>query len=270
MPREFFRYQYMKLLLDLFRRRKRQLISSVLIAVLFVSLLILTFRMNKNVKVEDFEWLRKCRNLSTYIRPGEVTHLKIPSDLSRFKNSNYSFFVVTAPTHKLNRVVIRRTFGKIFKPIFIMGRHENRLITKALMDEADEHDDIILEDFLDTYNNLTLKTAFVLKNFLLYFEKSKFLLKIDDDVFPNHIEIEKILNSGHSTADIIGHGFNDSTPYRNENSKWFLPHWLYQEDFFPFYTSGSAVIIKGLMIFPKTCTLLQFPFLFQAMWLVKC
>lgn len=198
-----------------------------------------------SAEIGDFGWLRKSRNLSSYVRPSEVTHLKAPNDLSRFKNAKFLCFVVSAPTHKLNRDAIRQTWGRTLKPIFIMGKNANNRLMRAIMKEVDTHNDIILENFEDTYNNLTLKTAFVLKNFLMHFGKTEFLLKIDDDVFVNHLNIAKMLTHGNIAADVTGQAINLTKPNRDVESKWYLPHWLYGNDEFPVYINGPATIFKG-------------------------
>lgn len=102
-----------------------------------------------------------------------------------------------------------------------------------------------MEDFYDNYQNLTLKSGFLLKNFLLYFQNSKYLLKIDDDVYLNHIELRKILFEQKSTADIIGQVSKTRSVHRDRESKWYMPHWLYNENEFPLFINGPAVAIKG-------------------------
>ena len=49
--------------------------------------------------------------------------------------------------------------------------------------EAETHGDILMVDFVDSYNNLTLKSLHALKYFLSL--KFSHMLKVDDDCFVN-------------------------------------------------------------------------------------
>ena len=54
------------------------------------------------------------------------------------------------------------------------------------MSEAEEHNDLVVEDFQESYLNLTVKTTFLLK-WLNYSHCSRasFIFKVDDDVYVN-------------------------------------------------------------------------------------
>ena len=58
-----------------------------------------------------------------------------------------------------------------------------------LEEESAEHGDILQETFQDSYNNLTLKSIFILKYYVGVADNlgNKFLLKTDDDSFV-HLE----------------------------------------------------------------------------------
>ena len=40
-----------------------------------------------------------------------------------------------------------------------------QLETETIIEENEKHGDILMEDFIDSYSNLTLKTLFMLKHF---------------------------------------------------------------------------------------------------------
>ena len=78
-----------------------------------------------------------------------------------------------------------------------------------MKEENDRHGDILQESFHDSYNNLTIKSIFILKYFVRaakYFE-NKFLLKTDDDSFIN-LEVLWILTKSRllkESNDLIGY-----------------------------------------------------------------
>ena len=68
---------------------------------------------------------------------------------------------------------------------------------KSVTTEAEDNNDIVLEDFHDTYLNLTLKTTFLLKWVTSRCSNAKFVFKVDDDVFVNPEKLWSTLESSH-------------------------------------------------------------------------
>ena len=51
------------------------------------------------------------------------------------------------------------------------------------MSEAEEHNDLVVEDFQESYLNLTVKTTYLLKWLdSSYCARARFIFKVDDDV----------------------------------------------------------------------------------------
>lgn len=134
---------------------------------------------------DDFNWLRNSNNLTSFVRPGDRTEILMPRKIDAYRQRDEIVcFVMSAPNHRLARSVIRRTWGKLIKPLFIVGLSDRETMS-FLTSEANVFDDIIVEDFVDSYMNLTIKTAFAMKHFLQHFGHSKYFFKIDDDVLLN-------------------------------------------------------------------------------------
>ena len=103
--------------------------------------------------------------------------------------------VESAPNNQLLREEIRRTWGHacitIYESwcslVFILGQLENPLdpLQNELEQEHEQYDDILQDSFIDSYNNLTIKSIHVLKYFNSVCNQigNKFLLKTDDDSF---------------------------------------------------------------------------------------
>ena len=70
-------------------------------------------------------------------------------------------------------------------------------LQKSVTTEAEDNNDIVLEDFHDTYLNLTLKTTFLLKWVTSRCSNAKFVFKVDDDVFVNPEKLWSTLESSH-------------------------------------------------------------------------
>ena len=80
--------------------------------------------------------------------------------------------VYSAPNHEDRRKVIRKTWGKAFltypgvKMIFLVGQQQSKgrlVLNQDIVKEAEEHNDLVQEDFIDTFVNLTVKATFMFK-----------------------------------------------------------------------------------------------------------
>ena len=104
--------------------------------------------------------------------------------------------VQSGPKNKDLRSEVRRTWGHACRTlhsswctvIFVLGQFDPSFdpsLQTDLENEAQEHRDILQESFQDSYNNLTLKTIFILKYYAQNSDTlgNKFLLKTDDDSF---------------------------------------------------------------------------------------
>jgi Galactosyltransferase len=196
---------------------------------------------------DSFDWLRSTNYLSSFVRPGIHTAHHLPSNINAQKQRDeIACFVMSAPNHRLARSAIRRTWGKVIKPLFLIGYSDDNSTMNFIMNEANTFNDIIVEDFVDSYMNLTIKTAFALKHFVMHFEHSKFFFKIDDDVFLNVESLYKYLKDEDVPSEaIIGNLGASVYPHRDRESKWYIPHWLYGGDTFPEYIDGPAYLIPG-------------------------
>lgn len=194
----------------------------------------------------DFDWLRNANYLSSFVRPESQTAVHLPTNMNGLRQrEEIACFVMSAPSNRLARSAIRRTWGKVIKPLFVMGWSDNSTMS-FVWNEAKTFNDIIVEDFIDTYMNLTIKTAFALKHFVANFKHSKYFFKIDDDVLLNVENLYEFLNDKAVPSNaILGSLGLSIKPHRDRESKWYIPRWLYANDSFPPYIDGPAYLIPG-------------------------
>nr|XP_017104294.2 beta-1,3-galactosyltransferase 1-like [Drosophila bipectinata] len=148
--------------------------------------------------------------------------------------------------------------------VFIVGRSTSPnpdFILRQLQQEADHYNDIIQEDFLDTYYNLTLKSVLALKHVNnKCFNSSAYFLKTDDDCFVNVPNLIHILLGGTIPAYkshrkkqdrltatrgvLMGHAFNKNKPIRYCCTKFYVPKYIYPGSMFPKYLSGSGYLMS--------------------------
>ncbi|XP_033747155.1 beta-1,3-galactosyltransferase 1-like [Pecten maximus] len=149
------------------------------------------------------------------------------------------------------RDAIRNTWGSIVhnnnkvKLIFIIGNPNDTTIQRAILNESKHYHDIVQDNFVDSYRNLTLKSIFMLKWTSKFCVKTSYLLKVDDDMFVNVPYLIDYLNATQIRNAVIGQRIAASNPIRNKTSKWYTSEQMYRDRFYPYYTSGTSYVISG-------------------------
>jgi hypothetical protein len=224
------------------------LLIGVVMLIVFINIQCEFIKIPNLVVKTDFEWLRNRNNLPLYIRPEQNTAIVVPKNISAIKERQFiACFVISAPKNSDVRAAIRQTWGKLIKPIFLIGRNDNKTMCSVTR-EAQAFNDIIVEDFIDSYVNLTIKTAFALKNFLTHFKDSKYFFKIDDDAFLNVEGLYELLKNAPKDS-LIGQQESHSIPIRDEYHRWYIPEFLFRAEVFPPYLVGLSYVIPGFKLF---------------------
>ncbi|KAJ6644093.1 Beta-1,3-galactosyltransferase 1, partial [Pseudolycoriella hygida] len=158
------------------------------------------------------------------------------------------------------------------KILFLVGQTPSNETQLKINTESETYGDVIQESFLDTYNNLTLKTVMMLKWVNKNCQhKTKFLMKCDDDTFVNIPNLLHILLGGtvpvynatiqeydqHSIQAklgsnrltqykdlLLGLRFCNSKPIANISSKWYTPMYMYSGNIYPAYLSGTGYVMS--------------------------
>ncbi|XP_004533420.1 beta-1,3-galactosyltransferase 1 [Ceratitis capitata] len=164
------------------------------------------------------------------------------------------------------------------KVYFLLGRnrpdaYEYNETTALIRTESEQYGDIIQENFIDTYNNLTLKSVLALKWMnQRCSQRSAFFMKADDDTFLNMPNLLHYLLGGtiplyNDTMDLYdthtyrvlsprnrfnstrnylgGHLFCSSRPVSVISNKWYMPYYMFPGDKYPKYLSGSAYVMSA-------------------------
>lgn len=88
--------------------------------------------------------------------------------------------------------------------------------------ESQNYSDIIQERFIDSYNNLTLKSIQMLKITSTYcLNTTNYLLKVDDDVYVNvPTLVDWLIDKNVSNGLLMGKLICGAKPISNPDSKW--------------------------------------------------
>ncbi|XP_033894173.2 lactosylceramide 1,3-N-acetyl-beta-D-glucosaminyltransferase-like [Acipenser ruthenus] len=171
-------------------------------------------------------------------------------------------FVKTSPENLERRQAIRSTWGNEkyihselkanVKVVFALGVHkhplERKVFQRHLEREDRQYGDLIQQDFTDAFHNLTLKLILQFKWAHMYCRHAKFVMSADDDIFihvPNLVKYLQDLDQRGVRDLWIGRVHRGAPPVRIKESKYYVPHEMYQWWSYPDYTAGAAYVVSG-------------------------
>ncbi|KAJ6669400.1 hypothetical protein lerEdw1_008209 [Lerista edwardsae] len=173
----------------------------------------------------------------------------------QLKCDNNTFLVIlvaSRPTDVKARQAIRLTWGSKKSwwgnqvlTLFLLGHGEERGgIGLSVEDESFLYGDVIRQDFLDTYYNLTLKTIMAFRWVTEFCPNARYVMKTDSDVFINTGNLVKfLLNSNTSENFMTGYVFTNNYSDRWFLSKVYISYRDYPFKIYPPYCSGLGYVL---------------------------
>lgn len=171
------------------------------------------------------------------------------------QNVTVLVYVHTSPSYFARRQAIRETWAKrsMFRDIrlvFMMGATPEKKTNNLLKLESNYFNDIVQEDFHDSYKNLTYKGIMAMKWISEYCAHTQFILKTDDDIiidmfkFLRHVDK---LNMSKPKKMMYCHYYsmNGMPVMREKSNKWYLSKEYFEFDYFGEYCSGSAFFLTA-------------------------
>ncbi|XP_033755455.1 beta-1,3-galactosyltransferase 1-like [Pecten maximus] len=172
-------------------------------------------------------------------------------------NIDIVILISTTPANQYKREVIRKTWLDISKNntsniryVFLLGAQSNITVRKHIAREFNQYSDIVQEDFVDSYNNLTLKTLMGFKWANMYCSSAKFVMKTDDDMYVNASNLLKIVRDYNKqlNTSIGGACKYVAFPIRDSRSKWYASFRQYPRSEYPGYCSGTGYVTSMAVI----------------------
>ena len=133
--------------------------------------------------------------------------------------------------------------GREIPRVFVLGTSEDPQSMEHIRKEFAEHGDLVVSDFLDTYNNLSLKTLSALHFVSANCHQAPAMLKVDLDVLVHVPRLLHLLNSVDlSEAVILGRVWERSAVRRNPEDRNSEYSWPF--DVYPPYPSGPCYVVS--------------------------
>ncbi|XP_028299241.1 lactosylceramide 1,3-N-acetyl-beta-D-glucosaminyltransferase A [Gouania willdenowi] len=261
--RRMFKYRFVRLLS-----------ASFLLCVLIVCWEDLEHHMFRHVRSYKYRYLANNFDfLNSYVHPSKdelsrihpylINHPEKCKTGRRPDNVLLLLFVKSSPENFGQRQAIRDTWGDerfareelgvSLRLVFAIGIHpdvtQRSTIQKVLQQEDQVNADLIQQDFVDTFHNLTAKLILQFQWTHVFCPQAQFLMTADDDVFvhmPNLVKYLQYLLSpkGGSTDLWVGHVHRGSPPNRRKASKYHVPYELYPWPSYPDYTAGAGYVVS--------------------------
>ncbi|XP_008280493.1 beta-1,3-galactosyltransferase 2-like [Stegastes partitus] len=163
--------------------------------------------------------------------------------------------VPVGPHNREARDIIRSTWGKETTVLgrtvslyFLLGLSKEENGTKDLQEqifqESRRHRDILQSDFLDSYNNLTIKTMVMFEWLSTHCPNTSYAMKVDSDVFLNVQNLVDMLLKARKHLYLTGMTVWGAPVLRDPTSKWFLPYSAYPDPTYPMYALGMAYVFS--------------------------
>ncbi|XP_041347349.1 beta-1,3-galactosyltransferase 1-like [Gigantopelta aegis] len=191
------------------------------------------------------------------VNPHPFRYLMNPETLCSGKDVFIITFVLSAPKNLIRRQGIRRTWGnrnrffsESFLVVFILGQVADRKVMTSVKKESGIYGDIVQEDFVDSYRNLTYKSIAGLKWVSTFCRQAAYVLKTDDDIFVNMklllTYIQLTLEPSHGKTDIIlGYLMTHRKVYRSKLAKWYIAKDEYPLEYYKPYCLGLAYLMSS-------------------------
>ncbi|CAK9294135.1 unnamed protein product [Gordionus sp. m RMFG-2023] len=157
------------------------------------------FFLEKNVSrkdlPQDFKYLINPKHMCMQ----DVTNKSDPLAPIKVNVPKDIFIIImihSAPSNVNLRESIRETWGSVkeyqnysIRLIFMLGIAANETIQAKLTNESKMYEDIVQASFIDAYVNMTYKISMGFKWISYYCPQAKFVLKMDDDIFADILQV---------------------------------------------------------------------------------
>ncbi|XP_056133922.1 lactosylceramide 1,3-N-acetyl-beta-D-glucosaminyltransferase A-like [Lampris incognitus] len=153
-----------------------------------------------------------------------------------------------------NESYIRLKLGESVRVVFALGVHpdaqQRPSVQSKLLEEDQANGDLIQQDFVDTFHNLTQKLILQFHWGHLYCAHAHFFMTADDDIFvhvPNLVKyLRDLLATQAGARDLwVGHVHRGAPPNRRKDSKYYVSSELYPWPAYPDYTAGAGYVVSG-------------------------
>lgn len=221
--------------------KKIRKLLSILTVFLLIAYVIYSLIVTIEVIQDRLQHNSKCLKNISYSNEFEGVKEMFSSKIMQMPERNeIACFVITTINNRYARSVIRRTWGKALKPIFIMNVTEN-YSREFLNNEVELFGDMIVVKDVEFADHESL---IAMKYFKKYFANSEYFIYVHDDAFVNTKNLFNFLNDDDVPVDkIIGNIKN--VPHSLKFVNWISNVMSFSINSYLFKLNHSAYAVPG-------------------------
>ena len=187
-------------------------------------------------------------------------YLNLPKNVCMFNSSDgrplldMVITVLSIPNNFSMRNVLRDTWvsttrgntSPSVRHVFLLGAPLDKQTQPLIDAEAKTHNDIVQMSFVDSYQNLTLKTMMMLEWATTVCYNARYIYKVDEDVFSNIMALINITKQYAENTSILGERRSQKHPNRSpvgRNGKWFVNFTEYPRSDYPPFPAGPRYLV---------------------------
>ena len=152
-----------------------------------------------------------------------------------------------------NETYVRRRLGAEVRVVFALGLHPDPWrraeVQRDLRREDRRYGDLVQQDFVDSFHNLTRKLLLQLQWAHGRCGHARFFMTADDDIFvhmPNLVRyLEGVARDGKGRDFWVGKVHKGAPPIRRKDSKYYVSYEMYPWTSYPDYTAGAGYVVSG-------------------------
>ncbi|KAJ4432356.1 hypothetical protein ANN_20975 [Periplaneta americana] len=173
------------------------------------------------------------RDVGRYVLPDNVTAIIPQLDLCSSPELFLLVVVCSAVANFKERAAIRETWASFpsitnssnsVRVAFLLGEPDNSTLQDLVEEESFQYSDIVQEGFVDSYNNLTLKSVMMLKWVSTHCRSVRYIMKTDDDMFVNINNLLRLLRPRAVSNLLVGALICGARPIADTQNKWKPTH----------------------------------------------
>ena len=201
---------------------------------------------------------------SKVVNPHNFNYLIEPGQLVCGADQGESLFLIvyvhSEPSNLKRRICIRETWSKqsMFRRVrlvFMLGLSMDTRQNELVRLESSMYGDIVQENFMDSYKNLTYKGIMAMKWLSERCSRVPYVLKADDDMVVNTFTLVRHLYNMNrrqiaTQRTIMCLVWVGMGVIRDKSSKWYISPAEFAKNTYDTYCSGSAFILTGDLTAP--------------------
>ncbi|XP_034252647.1 beta-1,3-galactosyltransferase 1-like [Thrips palmi] len=137
--------------------------------------------------------------------------------------------------------------------VFLLGDPDNATLQSIVEEESRRYGDIVQEGFIDSYNNLTVKSVMLLKWVTQRCSNALYVMKTDDDTMVSLASLQSFLMlhqasiakpNSRKVPLLTGNLICGAKPILDSTDKWYMPRYIFSGRTYPNYLSGSGYVMS--------------------------